>query len=131
MAGFLEMRDRLRDGRVEFAHVDAAQLVKHALALRTQASKKGRVAALLYLYAEPDAWPDGRSIAASKIEAHHREIQGFADAVEGGEVRFLSLSYGSLLADWESSASDRLRRHAEALRRHFSVVRRVTGAPTH
>jgi hypothetical protein len=128
MAGYLGVRDRVRDSQAGFAHLDAAQLVKHALALRTQASKTGRLAALVYLYAEPDGWPDGRQITRSEVEAHRREIKVFADAVQSNEVRFLSLSYGDLLADWRKSPSERLCRHAEALQRHFAFAGGVPGA---
>jgi hypothetical protein len=34
MTGYQRVRDALRDGTAQFARLDAAQLVKHALGLR-------------------------------------------------------------------------------------------------
>src|SRR5690606_9468810 len=39
MQGYCALRDRLRSGELAFEHLDAAQLVKHALGLRTEAKK--------------------------------------------------------------------------------------------
>lgn len=53
MEPFEQMRDRLRTGELRFEYLDAAQLVKHAFGLVTDAQRRSRKTALLYLYAEP------------------------------------------------------------------------------
>ena len=42
MRGFEHMRDNLASGHMTFSTLDAAQLVKHAFGIRTQASGAGR-----------------------------------------------------------------------------------------
>ena len=74
MSGYAQVRDALHSGALQTERLDAAQLVKHAFGLRTQAQPAEGVAAkrpvLVYLYAEPAAWPDGRAVAS----AHHAVI---------------------------------------------------------
>jgi hypothetical protein len=53
MAAFEAMRDQLRSGERTFEYLDAAQLVKHAFGLVTDAARRGRAPLLLYLFAEP------------------------------------------------------------------------------
>ena len=66
MEGYQGVRDEMLNAIPDtYAHLDAAQLVKHALALRTRVSgaKKqfgGLAPVLFYLYAEPDTWPKKR-----------------------------------------------------------------------
>lgn len=123
MGAFEAMRDSLSAGR-SFEFLDAAQLVKHALGLRTQAHRKGRRAILCYLYAEPDAYPDGRAIPPSKIAGHRAELAAFAAEVTDAlaEVTFCSLTYGQLLQHWSDLPG--LADHAGALAARFEV-----GAP--
>jgi len=123
MAAFERMRDHLASGERHYAHLDAAQLVKHAFGLRTQAQKQGKRAALLYLYAEPATYPDGRPLSESAILNHRREVGDFAGSVEDGEcdVAFLSLSYRRLLETWMASPHDALVLHATAMLRRFEV----------
>jgi hypothetical protein len=100
--------------------LDATQLVKHAFGLRTAVHHKkhfvGKLPALLYLYAEPERWPDGRPISIAEIEAHRVEIRRFAEAVTGDEVVFSSLlvpraavrlGRRSLCADPDARGGDR------------------------
>jgi hypothetical protein len=120
--GYLGLRDDLRDGRLGFIHLDATQLVKHALGLRTAAVRQSEKCSpvLIYLYAEPDAWPDGRPIARGAIDRHCEEISFFSARVQRDEVIFLPISYGELLAIWRDDPSDEVRRHAEEVAAHFS-----------
>ncbi|MEQ8584813.1 MAG: hypothetical protein RLW68_08185 [Devosia marina] len=118
MSGYQRMRDRLIDDSELFRHLDAFQLVKHALALRTELDRTGAPHAdLVYLFAEPEAWPDGRTIMASDIQAHRREVQGFREAVIGDEVTFVALSYRTLLDAWSDGGTAELRAHIRNLRR--------------
>jgi hypothetical protein len=74
----------LNNGRVRFRHLDAAQLLKHALGL--QASHQGRFT-LCYLYVDQDT-PEGN--------IHRNEIAEFKVAVDG-DFPFVPLSYASFL----------------------------------
>ena len=117
LVGYQAMRDGLKAGEIKFKYLDAAQLVKHAFGLRTQANKCGLIPYLLYLYAEPAAYPNGRLIAAADHAAHREEIRQFAAAVKGDEVGFMSMSYDELLTAWEKYEG--LRFHASQIRQHF------------
>lgn len=119
MGGYQAVRDHLRDKSLAFQHVDATQLVKHALGLRTQARRVGRRAALVYLYAEPDGWPEGGPIARAAIERHRQEIAFFAHRVRDDEVAFVALSYRDLLSAWSEQSDPAIRAHAAAVRDHF------------
>lgn len=123
MGAYEAMRDSLTGGRA-FVFLDAAQLVKHAFGLRTQAQATGRRAILCYLFAEPATYPDGRTVAPSAIEAHRAELAAFTAEVTDAlaEVAFCSLSYGALLQHWAHTPT--LADHARALAAHFNV-----GAP--
>lgn len=120
MKAYEAMRDALVSGE-GFEFLDAAQLVKHAFGLRTQALKSGRGAVLCYIYAEPRAFPGGRPIAAAAIAAHRNELQVFSNAIAAVEsdVRFCSLSYGDLLAHWSQDSA--LADHAAAVAARFSL----------
>ncbi|MCU0946696.1 MAG: hypothetical protein MUF47_00375 [Porphyrobacter sp.] len=53
MHGWRTMRDLLRAEPRRYKHLDAAQLVKHALGLATEGNRSGLSPVLVYLYAEP------------------------------------------------------------------------------
>jgi hypothetical protein len=110
MGPFTAMRDRLRSGDANFAHLDAAQLVKHAFGLVTEGRRLGKMPVLLYLFAEPEK--RGTSVISTEmLDRHRAEIGEFAVAVAGAEVRFGSCSYREWLAGWTGDA----RQHSEAL----------------
>ncbi len=123
MQGYARVRDQLRAGR-SYAHLDAAQLFKHAFALRTavQPGKPypGRAAILFYLYAEPQCWPDGRPVDAHAIAGHRKEIARFAAEVDGSEVTFIACAYRTLLADWQQHRSPAIRQHAAGVIDRFA-----------
>ena len=125
MQGYEGIRDRLRDNRELYASLDAAQLVKHAFALRTRVNRKaecqGLKPVLFYLYAEPEVWPRSRMpVDQEKKGQHRKEIETFAKEVEGDEVRFISYSYRELLANWKHSRMPEIHTHAEAVTQRFS-----------
>jgi hypothetical protein len=119
MAPYESLRDSLKQRPEEFRFVDAAQLVKHAFGLRTQAVKKGKKPVLAYLYAEPRAWPDTKPILEKQRAAHSLEIRSFAKSVDGAEVSFTHITYQSLLAALDASRVSGVRDHAKALRARF------------
>jgi hypothetical protein len=115
MRPFETVRDRLRDDPGRYAHLDAAQLVKHAFGLRTLASRTGaarRRPFLLYPYAEPLAWPDGRAVSEEAIRRHAEEVRAFAEEASRAEVGFATCTYRAFLSAMGASASDDVRQHA-------------------
>ena len=124
MAGYCRVRDGLRDGTMPFERLDAAQLFKHAFGLRTAVHRamgpQGKRPVLVYLFAEPATWPDGRPVADDAIAAHRRDIATFKDIVEGDEVAFHALSYRKLLTSWLEVEDVRIHEHARAVEEHFA-----------
>jgi hypothetical protein len=123
MAGYERIRIGLRDKSVSYPHLDAAQLVKHALGLLTATRKgtphSGKRPILHYLFAEPETWASGRPVAAQDRLTHREEIRDFAAAVAGNEVTFLSGSYDELMVEWALSHDSVVREHAAAVEGRF------------
>ena len=126
MKGYEGVRDKLRANGRLYDFLDAAQLVKHAFALRTAVHNRrsehdGLASILFYLYAEPAVWPkNGRPIGDDEKAKHREEIARFARDVEGDEVAFVSCSYQRLLEDWARHKDGGIRAHAAAVTRRFS-----------
>lgn len=122
MQGYQLIRDKIAAGSTPFKHLDAVQLVKHALALRTLASHHfllQRKPILIYLHAEPKRWPNGMTIKACEHERHFRELHMFSSYVSNDEVSFVHFSYEALLATWAYSPTLRTRDHARRVRSRF------------
>jgi hypothetical protein len=117
MGPFEQMRDRLREGSEKFALLDAAQLVKHAFGLVTQASKLGLSPVLVYLYAEPPRRA-GRPIDPAMFTQHREEVARFGSLVAGAEVAFAAVSYRDWLAAWPSTGE--VATHARNLLEHLT-----------
>ena len=126
MKGYEGVRDRLRQTPDLFRFLDAAQLVKHAFALRTEVHRAGGAyrrlsPVLFYVHAEPEFWPKtGAPVGDAEKAAHRDEIARFADAVKGDEVAFAACSYRRLLDGWSGHCDPAVRDHAEAVRSRFS-----------
>ena len=124
MTGYCRVRDGLRSGAIQFDRLDAVQLVKHAFGLRTAVHGRdkanGKKAVLVYLYAEPASWPNGRPVNSEHRAAHLREIHAFHELVAGDEVSFVPLSYAELLDDWQTANDTHVREHAAAIRTTFA-----------
>ena len=126
MRGYESVRDRLREDGHLYRFLDAAQLVKHAFALRTESQRgsgrrRKRVPVLFYLYAEPRSWPkSGRPVRDEERARHWKEITDFAGAVSGDEVGFVSCSYQTLLDGWMRSGDIGIREHARAVQSHYA-----------
>jgi hypothetical protein len=115
------LRDGLATRPAMFQHLDAVQLVKHGFGIRTQAHRRHKQALLVYLYAEPKAWPDGRLVPADQHDQHAEEARCFARLVEGAEVGLALCSYRRLLAAMLSSPAEEVRAHAAAIGGTFDV----------
>lgn len=125
MKGYEKIRDQ---ENARYNHLDVAQLVKHAFALRTEVNKTevnnsnhGLKPILLYLYAEPKFWPENKNPVDKKAIADHRkEIDDFANDVEGDEVQFMACTYQTMLAGWSKHDDPRIRAHARAVIARFA-----------
>ena len=125
MNGYQLVRDLLHADRRLYSHLDAVQLVKHALALREevrrQKAHRGLQPILLYVYAEPEIWPGTHSPVDPAEKARHRdEIASFARHVANDEVAFSACSYREVLDTWRAQADESIRAHAQAVVRRFS-----------
>lgn len=118
MLGFCAVRDALRSGELQFRHLDAAQLVKHAFGLVTEGRRLGKRPQLFYIFAEP-AVLAGKAIPSEDHARHRVEIATFAAKIAGDEVRFASGSYHEWLSTWTEGTDEG--QHAVALRRLFSL----------
>ena len=105
LVAFARIKDRLRREPTLYRHLDAAQLVKHALGLATQARADGKHAALIYLYAEPDL------VGTAELRLHREEIAHFAEAVSGTSLRFAACSWRAWLKRFPADA----KAHADRL----------------
>jgi hypothetical protein len=129
MTGYECCRDEIRDyGGARFARLDAAQLVKHALALRTAVQRRDKIAwlgkrpILFYLYAEPWRWPGDKGAIPLQDRLQHRaEVQAFTDMVAEDEVSFRSCSYSELLAHWAARPNPVITAHAAEIAQRFLV----------
>jgi hypothetical protein len=118
MQPFERLRDALRSGELKFEYLDAAQLIKHAFGLVTDARRHRLRPALVYLYAEPLQLA-GKPIPRAYLEEHRAEVQRFAAAVADAEVRFSACAYREWLSQWASPAE--LSEHAAALVETFNL----------
>lgn len=99
---------RILEGKGEsYRHLDAAQLIKHALGL---SYKQERPVTLLYLWWEPanaDAFP--------VFAAHRDEVERFALNLGEGQPRFVAMPYNDLWSYWLQSARSDVREHSRNL----------------
>ncbi len=120
MAAFDALRAALMTGTQVYQTLNAAQLVKHAYGLRTQAMKRAKGAVLVYLYAEPATWASGKAVDSARIALHRKEVSRFAKAVHGADLTFAPLRWADLLAQWADNA--RLSAQAAELRKRFGPL---------
>jgi hypothetical protein len=114
------LRRSLQAGDTVFKRLDAAQLIKHTLALGAEAERRDAQATLLYLYAEPTHWPNGAAVDPGAVQSHRNEIKAFDAAVRGDRVAFRAVSYGVLLDTWRRGGG-LLGSHAEQICNAFDV----------
>lgn len=92
-----EVYDLLCREPARYAHLDAARLVRHYLGIRHSLRDEPQPKALLYVFWEPENWPEVREFAL-----HRREVLRFSMSVTGGDVEFSAMSYSELWNAWES-----------------------------
>jgi hypothetical protein len=121
MGRYTRLMHDLVAGTVVFQSLDAVQLVKHALGLRTRAEKRGLGAVLVYLYAEPSHWAgSGKPLDTARLALHRREVAQFAGLVRGDQVAFAPLKWADLVAQWARTPA--LAPHAAALTDRFGAL---------
>jgi hypothetical protein len=99
-----------------YRYLDAAQLIKHYLGLRT--TFNDRPITLAYLYWRPT---NADEIAASVI--HAAETREFASRVGDPAVRFVPMSYANLWDEWSRREDPPwLVQHAKALHARYDVT---------
>jgi hypothetical protein len=99
---------------VRFLHLDATQLIKHALGLGTRYGAEA--VTLLYTFWEPanrDEYPE--------FDRHSEEVQEFAALVAGSSVRFTWTTYPDLWREWARQDNQWLRQHASKLMERYFV----------
>ena len=125
MKGYERIRDSMRDDPHHYRLLDAAQLVKHAFAMRSEVHRagahRGLQPILFYVHAEPEYWPKtGRRVDDAAKAGHRDEIAGFARLVAGDEVAFVSCTWRHLLKAWQHDRSEQIRTHAETVVARYS-----------
>lgn len=103
MAPWQALRDLLRAEPRAFRHLDAAQLVKHALGLVSEARRKGLDPVLVYLHVEP------ASVDAAAIARHREEVAQLVAMVAGAQVRFAAVRWRAWLENWTGEAGGHAR----------------------
>ena len=77
MKGYESIRDGVRSEPKLYHHLNAAQLFKHAFALRTAVHRRneylGLRPILFYVHAEPKRWPESGKSVDESAKARHRE----------------------------------------------------------
>ncbi|NJR80358.1 PGN_0703 family putative restriction endonuclease [Sphingomonas corticis] len=104
MQSWTQLCDDLRASPYLFRRVDAAQLVKHAFGLVTEARRIGKAPVLLYLYAEPARVPAGA------LAQHRDEVARLSAMVTGAAVRFAACTWSEWLATFTGPTAAHARR---------------------
>lgn len=103
-------------GRWQPRRLDAEQLIKHVLALRSQHPDMS--VHLAYVFWEPVNADDHEW-----VQEHRAEVRELRERVAGSETPLHAMSYSMLLQEWETLADPPpwLREHLEALRDRYSL----------
>lgn len=117
MPRFTELRDEMVKGNIGFEALDAVTLIKSAYGIWTRAEKRASGAVLVYLYADPVAWANGKKVDAARKSLHRKELAEFSNLVAGDGVAFVRLRWTDLLDQWANVAA--LLPHVAALRARF------------
>lgn len=121
MEGYTRLRRTHANGARRFTTLDDVELVKAAYGLRTEAQRRKLKPVLMYLYAEPAAFANGRAVSQEQIQAHRADMKLFGESVEGDEVEFLPMHWADMLALWGRGKMP-LADHAARVAERFGVV---------
>ncbi len=106
--------DELVEAPNSYAHIDAAQLVKHYLGLR-QTFPADEVM-LLYVYWEPE------NHDVDPLFASHRvEIAAVEERVMDSDIPLIATDYGTLWRQWEEIQTPWLDTHLRELERRYTI----------
>lgn len=98
-----------------YAHLHAAQLIKHAFWLHN--TFKGQPATLLYLY-----WEPRNPEACPLFQEHRDEIATFSERVAGDSgPNFLTMTYAELWSIWRENAPGWLAHHLDELSARYEI----------
>jgi hypothetical protein len=107
---------RLAEDPLRYRHLDAAQLIKHCLGLRTRFSE--RRVTLAYIY-----WTPSNADEVGPSVIHAAELAEFAERVSDPKMPFVHLTYRRLWEAWSMAHQPPwLRGHAAALRDRYDVA---------
>ncbi|ABI77449.1 hypothetical protein HNE_2509 [Hyphomonas neptunium ATCC 15444] len=110
---YAALKDALRSNELRYQHLDAVQLIKHALGLCTEAKRRELQPALFYLYAEP-AHLLHSDKGRSAIARHRAEIAEFSERASSARIQFAAASYNDWIGRWPTD--DRyLAEHAKSI----------------
>ena len=113
MTPYLNVRDGLKNKTLSYKYLDAAQLVKHAMGLRTDYAKgKGGKPILAYVYVESLSTSPIK-VTAQSVAQHKTEIEDFAKRVSCAEVDFVAFSFECWLSTFPAHAEAHAQRVAE------------------
>ncbi|QCO54498.1 hypothetical protein EOK75_00855 [Pseudorhodobacter turbinis] len=121
MEGYTRLRRTHANGARRFSTLDDVELVKNAYGLRTEAQRRNLRPVLLYLYAEPATWANGKAVDPALIEAHRADMKLFSESVEGDEVGFAEMTWDEMLTLW-GRGKMALAEHASRLRDQFAPL---------
>jgi Restriction Endonuclease associating with ARP/Sigma-70, region 4 len=103
-ASWQAMYQQLKRAPDLFNYLDAAQLVRHYLGLKTQTAPggvhAGKRAVLVYLY-----WEPANASELQSCRTHADELSSFVNEVDDPDVLFAASSYGALWESWKQHAS--------------------------
>ena len=116
-AGLLRAQSLANEMRGRWKYLDAPQLLKHMLGLRSEQPEA--IVQLIYVWYDTDF---------DDAKAHRAEIERFSDSISGDVVRFSAISYQDLFKSLRDSSPDSSPEWASYLsERYFSVANVVYG----
>lgn len=106
----------LLDGEFPCHHLDATQLVKHALAVKSWFPD--RDATLAYVY-----WEPSNADEIPQLGGHRDELDQLLELLDDdADPAFVALTYDELFAEWDAVADEAARAHVAALRARYGGV---------
>lgn len=113
---WLETYLALKDDPTLFNRLDAAQLVKHCLGLRS--TFPNRDISLVYIFWEPE-----NALDFEIFKTHRSEVQKFTAMVTGSTMKFAAISYLELWKSWVGKGCPQwLMEHVGALKLRYAVT---------